>query len=167
MRLFSLGRRMPSSTVWGNLNVYAFLPFPFLRQILSKLLISQNFSMILVAPLWPHLKEYFAELFLAGGCPTQTFSALELASSTSCTEVSQCLELPRLHTWKLSSGSSKRQAFLMILWRLPHQSSGDTRHVSTREIGPDSFVGVMERILHQARPHSCSKQNSSTVCGKS
>ena len=50
---------------WDDLNIYASPPFTLLglRQILSRVLISQNLFMILVAPLWPQ-KECFASFLL-------------------------------------------------------------------------------------------------------
>ena len=46
-----------------DLSVWAFHPFSPQRQVLSRMLISRNLSVILVAPLWLQ-KEWFADLFL-------------------------------------------------------------------------------------------------------
>ena len=66
------------------------------------------------------------------------------------------LESQRLHAWKLSGDSSERQDFLRRFQTLPPQISGDLLHACMRESGPDSFNGVVEGILLQAGPLSCS-----------
>lgn len=39
---------------WDNLDIYAFPPFCLIRQVINKLMTSQNLRMTLVAPLWLH-----------------------------------------------------------------------------------------------------------------
>ena len=52
---------------WDGLQVYAFPPFPLIRQVLSKLRSSRGTLLTLVAPLWLQ-KEWFQELWsLVGG----------------------------------------------------------------------------------------------------
>ena len=85
---------------WDDLTVYAFPPFTLLRQILLSVLISWKLSIILVAPLWPQ-KEWFANIISLLLDAARASSAVELASSTSCMEVSQKLgitEASRLET---------------------------------------------------------------------
>ena len=70
---------------WDDLNVYALPPFTLLRQILLRVLISWNFSMILIAPLWPQ-KEWFAYHLSLLRLPS--FRAAEPTGSTSHSKVS-------------------------------------------------------------------------------
>ena len=46
---------------WANLSAYAFFPFALLRQVLSRVMLSTNLSLILVAPRCPQ-KEWSADL---------------------------------------------------------------------------------------------------------
>lgn len=43
---------------WDNLEINAFRPFCLIRQVINRVMISQNLRMTLMAPLWPHAKWY-------------------------------------------------------------------------------------------------------------
>ena len=56
------------------------------------------------------------------------------------------LESLCLLVWKLSSNLSARQAFVRRLRKSLQLLSGNLQHVSIRESGQDSSIGVVERI---------------------
>ena len=49
---------------WNHQDLYAFPPFPLVRQVLNKLRSAQGTSLILIAPFWPQ-KEWFPDLIQA------------------------------------------------------------------------------------------------------
>ena len=66
---------------WDNLNIYTFPLFGLLRQVLSRVMLSCNLSMILVAPFGPQ-KEWFANLMVEEPLKLPTGAA-------TCKKVSQ------------------------------------------------------------------------------
>ena len=84
--------------------------------------------------------------FSTGGLLIQTSKAAESASSTSRAEVSQGLRFLRFHTWKLSSDSSKRQAFVSRLQMLSHQTLGDPWHLSSRKMVQNPLLVSLKEL---------------------
>ena len=88
--------------------MYAFPLFAFIRRVpvLSKVMASDDLTMILVAPQWPQCV-CVQDLSLLVKQSLQ-LPVLE-SGSTTHSEVHQRLEIIKLHVWKLSSGMSARQ----------------------------------------------------------
>ena len=137
---------------WGNLDVYAFPPFPLVRRVVARVREIPNLSMTLVAPLWPE-KEWFADLLLLLTQPPLTlpwWDRLLWQPHFNCFH--QGVHALNLHAWRLSSVSSESRAFRKdLLLRCP-AVSGLPLPVCTGPSGCTSVVGVVEGALIRSTP---------------
>ena len=96
---------------WNHLSTYAFPRFTFIRQVLSRALLSTGLSFVLVAPCWPR-KEWFANLL-----SLLVDKSLELLFVWDHLVQPHVLKFHHdqgtlcLQAWKLSSDWSERQVF--------------------------------------------------------
>ena len=63
----------------------------------------------------------------------------------------------RLHAWRLSGNSLKRQSLFKEVVKAASSDLRDPQHASTKS-GPGSYIGVVEGILAPAKPLSSSWQ---------
>ncbi|XP_068208549.1 uncharacterized protein [Palaemon carinicauda] len=90
---------------WDNLDVYAFLPFGTLWQVLNRVRRAKNLWMTLVAPWWPE-REWFADLKELALLPPWPLPGRE--DHLRQPHFQRFHENPRslrLHAWRLLSGS--------------------------------------------------------------
>ena len=87
------------------------LLFSDLRQILPRVMLLANLSLVLVAPLWLQ-KQWFTDLLThLVGKPLKTPFAVVSSGPVSCQGVSLGSEMLQLHVWMLSSVSSTSLAY--------------------------------------------------------
>ena len=127
--------------IHGTISALAFLPFVLLGQILSRVILLTDLSLVLVASLW-HQKVWFANLRAHW-----VEEPLELLVQLHIRKFHGGLETLQLYPWKLSSGSSARLAFRKRLQRSSHQISEDPQHVSSRESGVDYSIVSWKEYL--------------------
>ena len=137
---------------WGNLDLYAFPPFPLVSQVVARVRETPNLSMTLVAPLWPE-KEWFADLLLLLTQPPLVLPWWNrLLRQPHFTHFHQGVHVLNLHSWRLSSVSSESRAFREELFLRCSAASGPPLPACTRRSGCPSVVDVVEGALLRSMP---------------
>ena len=140
-------------------------PFALLSQVLLKVMLSTNLSLILLAPLGPQ-KEWFGGLLAVLVEEFVEHPLLwNLVVQPHIRKFHRGLEILQPHVWKLSSDSSARLALEKRSERLSLRTSGP-QYALTRESSLDSSVGVMEGISLHVRPLFC-RLNRYYICSGS
>ena len=125
---------------WDDLDLYVLPPFPLVGRV------------TLVAPLWPE-KEWFADLLLLLTQPPLALPWWDsLLRQSHCNLFHQGVHALNLHTWRLSSVTSKSLAFQEGLL-VSCQGVSDLPPLDyTSRDGRSSVVGVVEGALLQSTP---------------
>ena len=150
---------------WDHLSASAFPPFALLRQVLSRVLLSTGFPLVLVAPLWPD-KGWFADLWSwLVNKPLGLPRLWDLLVQPQVRKFHLGLRTCWLHVWKFSSVLSKRLAFLSrLLESLTNmRTSGTPLLPCTCPCGPGSSVGANDRVSIPARCLSLRQPSSFLV----
>ena len=105
---------------WDHQDLYAFPPFPLIRQVLNKLRMAHQTNLILIAPFWPQ-REWFPDLIQASvDSPRRLPHRRDLLRQPHVRRFHQALPMLQLTAWKLSSESSVTEAIppeLRSSWR--------------------------------------------------
>ena len=108
-------------------------------------------SSVLVAPLWPQ-KEWFIDLLsLLVDEPLKLLLVWKLLVQPHMRKFHWGLKTLSLHTWRLSSVSSERQAFRGKFCESQPRTSGTPLQPFTNLSGPGSLVGVIDGVSIHAR----------------
>ena len=137
---------------WDNLEAYAFPPFCLIRAVINRTLITPNFRVILVAPLWPHA-EWFPDLLsLLVEEPREIPPWHNLLRQPLVERYHQSVESLALHGWKLSSISCEREAFLAAQRRRCLDTLGRPLPEYTRQSGRPFVVGAVGGVSLRSIP---------------
>ena len=105
---------------WDHQDLYAFPPFPLIRQVLNKLRMAHQTNLILIAPFWPQ-REWFPDLIQASvDSPRRLPHRRDLLRQPHVRRFHQALPMLQLTAWKLSSEFSVTEAIppeLRSSWR--------------------------------------------------
>ena len=137
---------------WGNLDLYAFPPFPLVGRVVARVRETPNLSITLGAPLWPE-KEWFEDLLLLLTQPPVALPLWDqLLRQPHYNRLHNGVHKLSLHAWRLSNVSSESRAFReVLLLRCPAASTSPLPGC-TRRSGCSSMVGVVEGALLQSMP---------------
>lgn len=95
-----------------NLEVYSFPSFCLIHHVLNRVMISQILRMTLDAPLWPQAKWFLDLLSLLSAVPREISSWHNLLCQPHVERYRRSVGSLSLHSWRLSSTSCERGAFL-------------------------------------------------------
>ena len=129
----------------------------------KRLCFSPFCSVILTAVLWTQ-EEWFRSFGSSGGRTSRAPHAEEPPASASCKEPAQGLVVTSSCSWRLATNLSVRQDFQRSLRRSLKPISKDPQHASISECGPDSSIGVVDKISLYARPPFHRQQSSFCIC---
>ena len=137
---------------WGNLDLYAFPPFPLVGRVVARVRETPNLSITLGAPLWPE-KEWFEDLLLLLTQPPVALPLWDqLLRQPHYNRLHNGVHALSLHLWRLSSVSSESRAFREVLLSRCPAASASPLPGCTRRSGCSSMVGVVEGALLQSMP---------------
>ena len=119
---------------WNDVSAYTFPPFILLRQVLSRVMLLTNLSLVLVAHLLPQ-KEWFTDLLALRVKEPIKFPLLwNLLVQLHIRSFHKSLEMLQLYTLKMSSDLSARLAFQKRLHRWSLWTIEDPQHFFTRKV---------------------------------
>ena len=137
---------------WNLLDVYVFPPFNLVDRVVARVRETLNLSMTLIAPLWPE-KSWFADLLLLLTQPPLTLPLWDhLLRQPHFHRFHGGVHTLNLHVWRLSSVSSKSQAFRDELRASCPYVSECPLPACTNRNGSPSVVGVVEGALLRSMP---------------
>ena len=137
---------------WDNLEAYAFPPFCLIRAVINRTMITPNFRLTLVAPLWPHA-EWFPDLLsLLVEEPREIPPWHNLLRQPLVERYHRSVESLALHGWRLSSISCEREAFLVAQQQRCLGTLDRPPLPSIRRSGRSSVVGVVEGVSLHSTP---------------
>ena len=132
---------------WDNLSVYSFPLFSLHSQVLLKVLLSTNASMILVAPLWPQ-KEWFVDLLaLPMEEPLELSMLWNLLIQPHTRKFHRGLESLHLHIWRLKLLVHEARFSIVVA----DVVASDLRRFTACLYQGNFSIGVVDEILIHAR----------------